>query len=299
VAATPVDDVSRVAASSSGSCPEPPVSFVFDKKIVDSGDGSVTCRYTRPTEMTLAASSSVSYSCPEPPASYTFSSRAVNICIYTRQTVTDCNDRSTTRIRNGRSSYTKQSKCRARIKQVQFGLSVWPFKPKVPNPGKVILVNVESRKCATREGAATALSALVEQRSCSGRDEQEFRIVPAPDAAGYFRIVTAHAYGNRPSSLPSGRMTEIDFFPMCAHTVVDGRHWSLLQVQCQDVDSMRFRLVSWNGSDIYTIRSKADLGRCWKVPESTSDGRNLAYSICRPSKKNGGWYRWQIRVASG
>ena len=75
---------SESAADSSGSCPDAPDTFVFDKKTVDSSDGSVTCHYTRSGDTTLEASSSVAYSCPDAPATFVFDRRDDATCHYTR-----------------------------------------------------------------------------------------------------------------------------------------------------------------------------------------------------------------------
>ncbi len=155
------------------------------------------------------------------------------------------------------------------IRDVYYNAVSLPWVVTDPNPGILEIRNLATGKCADIEGPSIQNNVPVQQWSCVGVSNQRFRIYPAPQAAGYFWIRPTH----------SNRCVRVPF------------NGDPVQYLCENSSSMEFRIQGALNQDWYSIRSRAEISKCWKVPETTTNGADLVNPTCNDYSS---WFIWRI-----
>lgn len=129
-----------------------------------------------------------------------------------------------------------------------------------PDPAPISLKVQHSLQCADVAGSSQADNATIVQYPCTGTQNQKFRLVPAPGAAGYFLIKPAH----------SGKCADVN-----AGTA------GLTQWGCGAFSEQRFTIQGVGTNNVYTIRSQLHNGGwCWDVPASSTATVQLTEYTC-------------------
>ncbi len=142
-------------------------------------------------------------------------------------------------------------------------------------PGLVTIRNYQTDKCADVERASRNQGALVQQYSCVGVTNQQFRIFPVEGHAPYFYIRAEHS-----DQCMGVRATEI----------------YISQENCFPFEQLQMRILSARNEDAYSIRPRTSLSGstrdCWHVPFNSFDNEvKLDHPFCDDSSN---WYVWRI-----